>query len=106
MSLGANVTFQITVTGTAPLSYQWHFNETEISGATNRTLILTNVQLSAAGGYMIVVTNATGATNSRLANIEVDATFMKITMGSILTNVATSWAQPGRGSPKSMHFQS
>lgn len=91
VSVGANVTFQITATGVAPLSYQWQFKETEISGATNRTLILTNVQLSAVGGYRVVVSNVSGATNSQLTKLEVDATFTKITGGDIVTNLATSF---------------
>ena len=47
------------------LSYQWNFDDTPIPGATNNTLILTNVTLSDAGNYSIVVSNAAGSvTNS------------------------------------------
>ncbi|MCI0536533.1 MAG: FG-GAP-like repeat-containing protein [Verrucomicrobiales bacterium] len=91
VSLGANVTFQTTATGAAPLNYQWHFNETEISGATNRAFILTNVQLPDAGGYTAVVTNVIGSVTSRVARLEVNAMFSKITTGFIVTNTATSW---------------
>ncbi|MBI2949736.1 MAG: VCBS repeat-containing protein [Verrucomicrobia bacterium] len=91
VSLGANVTFQITATGAAPLNYQWHFNETEMSGATNRSLILTNVQLPNAGGYRVVVTNVAGSRTSGVAKLVVDPTFTKITTGDIVTGLATSW---------------
>ena len=40
--------FAVTVTGTAPLSYQWSFNHTNLFGATNATLTLPSVQLSQA----------------------------------------------------------
>ncbi|MBI4327063.1 MAG: VCBS repeat-containing protein, partial [Chloroflexi bacterium] len=91
VSVGANVTFQITATGTVSLTYQWLFNESELGGATNRSLILTNVQLPDAGGYTVVVTNITGSVTSRVAKLEVDATFTKITTGDIVTGLATSW---------------
>ena len=72
VSLGAKVTHQVSATSTAPpLAYQWRFNDTEIVLATNRTLILTNVQLTHAGGYSVVVTDASGSTNSRVAMLDV-----------------------------------
>jgi hypothetical protein len=33
---GANVTFTVTVTGSAPLTYQWKFNGVDIPGMTAR----------------------------------------------------------------------
>ncbi|HWY29583.1 MAG TPA: LamG-like jellyroll fold domain-containing protein [Candidatus Acidoferrum sp.] len=47
------------------LNYQWYFGSAPILSATNNTLILTNVNLSNAGSYSIVVSNAAGSvTNS------------------------------------------
>jgi hypothetical protein len=43
------------------LIYQWSFNGTNISGATNTSLTLTNVQSSQAGNYAVWVTNAYGS---------------------------------------------
>ena len=58
---GTNVTFSVTVTGTSPLSYQWYFNtNTLMVGATNTTLTLTNVQITNAGFYRVVITNVLG----------------------------------------------
>ena len=50
--LGSTVNFTVAATGTAPLNYQWSFNGTPIAGATNAVLVLTNIQLSAAGSYL------------------------------------------------------
>ena len=46
------------------LNYQWNFNGQAIAGATNNTLILTNVALTNAGMYSIVVTNGMGSASN------------------------------------------
>src|SRR5947208_3028794 len=51
VSLGANVTFRVTATGTPTLSFQWRWNDTPVENATNSTLALTNLTSSQAGGY-------------------------------------------------------
>lgn len=57
---GSLVSFTVTATGTAPLSYQWSFNASAISGATNSSLSITNVHPANAGSYSVVVANAFG----------------------------------------------
>ena len=90
VSQGANVTFVVSATGVAPLSYQWHFNEAAITGAAKRTLILTNVQPVDAGGYSVVVTNIAGSVTSLVARLDVDLTFTVITSGPIFTDIGPS----------------
>jgi len=68
-AVGGNVTFSVTATGTAPLSYQWQFNGTNIGGATAADLTLSNAQLSQAGNYQVVVTNLSGSVTSSLATL-------------------------------------
>ena len=68
---GTNVTFQVAVGGTVPLSYQWLFNGTNLAGAVNAVLTLTNVQLSEAGTYTVLVTNAYGSVLSSNAMLTV-----------------------------------
>jgi DNA-binding beta-propeller fold protein YncE len=58
---GINVTFSVGVVGTAPFSYQWSSNNVAVSGATNATLTLTNLSLSASGAYSVLVTNDAGS---------------------------------------------
>jgi hypothetical protein len=55
---GENGTFTAFAVGPGPLSFQWQFNGTNIPGATNLDLVLTNVPLSAAGAYQCNVSNA------------------------------------------------
>jgi len=61
VTVGGSTTFSVTASGTLPLSYQWSFNGTNMVGATNTMLTLTNVQLSQAGNYAVLVTNAYGS---------------------------------------------
>jgi hypothetical protein len=61
VTVGANVSFSVGASGTAPLAYQWQFNGTNLGGAVTSTLSLTNVQNYDGGSYTVVVTNAYGS---------------------------------------------
>jgi hypothetical protein len=68
VSVGGTASFSVTATGTAPLHYQWYGATTNpIPGAVNSTLILSNVQPSAAGAYFVIVTNQYGSATSLIA---------------------------------------
>ncbi len=54
------VTFSMSVTGTAPFSYQWRFNGDAIPGATDSSYTLAHVQPTDAGTYSLYVQNAYG----------------------------------------------
>ncbi len=71
---GSNAVFSVTATGTAPLNYQWRLNTTNLLiGATNSSLIVTNVQSANAGNYSVVVTNVVGSVTSSNAVLTVNA---------------------------------
>ncbi|HEY1789901.1 MAG TPA: immunoglobulin domain-containing protein [Verrucomicrobiae bacterium] len=72
---GGSATFTVSAGGTQPLGYQWDLNGTNIAGATNSMLVLSNVQPSQAGSYAVVITNAFGLTNSSSAGLTVNSTF-------------------------------
>ncbi|HWD18230.1 MAG TPA: choice-of-anchor tandem repeat GloVer-containing protein [Verrucomicrobiae bacterium] len=91
-SLGANIPFRVLALGAAPLSYQWSFNGVPLVNATNATLMVTNVQLTNAGSYSVVVTNSSLAVTSRMANLQVDPTFTRITTGPLVANIGTATA--------------
>jgi len=62
--LGGTNTFTNAVAGKGPFSYQWELNGTNIPGATNPTLSMTNLQFANAGAYSVVISNVFGAVTS------------------------------------------
>ncbi len=93
VSIGASLTNTVTASSSArPLSYQWRFNNLALNLETNHSIVMTNVQLSLDGNYAVVVTDSSGSITSRVARLNVDRTFMKITTGSIVTDRAENWA--------------
>lgn len=66
-SLGSTVTFFISASGSPPLSYQWQLNGSDISGATNTSLVIPNISSANVGSYLVLVTDADGTTNSDTA---------------------------------------
>jgi hypothetical protein len=73
VTAGANVTFMVTATGTAPLSYQWRLAGTNLPGALASSLTRTNVQLADAGSYSVTVSNSAGSVASANATLTVNA---------------------------------
>ncbi len=71
VNVGNIAMFAVAATGTAPLSYQWSFNHTNLLDATNALLTLSNVQLTQAGSYSVTVSNIVSSTNSRAAVLTV-----------------------------------
>jgi glucose/arabinose dehydrogenase len=72
VNVGQSVTFSVTATGTAPLSYQWQRNNANISGATSASYTLANVQAGDAGTYRAIVSNASGSATSNNATLTVN----------------------------------
>ncbi len=68
---GGVATFVAAATGSEPLRYQWRFNGGNLAGATNATLVISNVQFVNAGPYQVVVYNAAGSTDSSNATLVV-----------------------------------
>src|ERR1017187_1875995 len=69
---GQTASFSVAVSGSAPFSYQWNFNGSNMSGATNASLTLTNVQATQAGSYSAVITNLGGSIISRVVTLTVN----------------------------------
>jgi endonuclease/exonuclease/phosphatase family metal-dependent hydrolase len=66
---GSKVTFTVTATGTAPLSYQWRFNSSPISEATASAYTRSNAQPADIGSYSVVVSNTAGTAISSNATL-------------------------------------
>jgi len=79
VGLGQMVKFAVTALGTAPLSFQWQVNGTNltdngrITGSQSDLLAVANVFVSNAGNYQVVVTNAYGSTPSAVATLTIVA---------------------------------
>lgn len=69
--VGAQVQFTVTANGSAPLSYQWKKNNTDLPGATSESLSLTNIQPSDAASYTVAVSNSVGYAISDAAQLTV-----------------------------------
>lgn len=67
---GSTVTFAANAIGAAPLGYQWFFTNA-IAGATNSSLILSNLTAINAGNYFVVATNSFGSVTSAVAALTV-----------------------------------
>ena len=74
---GDSVLFNVTATGTGPLSYQWLEDQAplanggNISGAITATLTLTSVTQTNAGNCTVVITDAEGSVTSSIASLTV-----------------------------------
>lgn len=73
VTVGGSVTLTVSVNGMGSFSYQWLKNGAAIPGATNSTLILSNVQFSDAGSYAVVVTIFNLAVTSSPVTLTVNA---------------------------------
>ena len=72
MTIGANATFTVAGSGTAPLTYQWRHNGVPIAGATSTSFTITSAApVRDNGWYQAVVTNASGSVTSAAAFVNV-----------------------------------
>ena len=67
---GLTAMLSAVVTGSAP-KFQWRFNNVAISGATNSSLVYSNVQTSNSGNYLVIATNSLGSVTSSVATLSV-----------------------------------
>ncbi len=78
---GGNAAFAVLATGERPVTYQWRFNDSEVEGATNRILSLTNVGAPALGNYNVVVANSHGSITSGVATLTITNAPVPIPLG-------------------------
>jgi hypothetical protein len=71
VAYGHTLTIPALVSGTAPLSYQWLLNGTNLPGQAGTTLQISNVTFSAQGTYTLVVTNTAGNVTSQPTEVTV-----------------------------------
>jgi CSLREA domain-containing protein len=79
---GGIAVFSVTASGAVPLSYQWRFNGTDISGAEARELTISHVEAADAGNYDVVVSNSLGSLTSDTAVLSIQSGFVGLENGS------------------------
>ncbi len=89
---GANVSFAVAASGSAPLTYQWCFNGANLVGATATNYSITGVQPAHAGNYTVIVTNLAGSATSAVAALTVTVS-VPIQVSATLQgdNLVLSW---------------
>jgi uncharacterized protein (TIGR02145 family) len=73
VTVGQNVAFSVTATGTVPLLYQWYKNGFAISGADSSRYSISDVQAADSGTYTVIVSNGTlpnATSNGALLTVE------------------------------------
>jgi endonuclease/exonuclease/phosphatase family metal-dependent hydrolase len=94
VTAGADVSFSVAAMGTTPFSYQWHFYDTNLPGATDATLSLLHVSTNQSGPYSVTVSNSSGTTNSQVAQLTVIAApaVLSVMTYNVKGNGATNWS--------------
>lgn len=87
-SIGATACFFISASGSPPLTYQWTFDTAAIAGATNTSLLITNLAATNAGTYSVQVTDTAGSTQSSNAYLTVISVPPSITTQPVSQSVA------------------
>ena len=90
--VGSTVTFTVVVTGTQPIIFQWQKDNVDLPSSNSPTLTLSNVQLSDAGTYRVLVGNLASDVTSLPAALTVNP----ITTATPLYNL-TGFATLGAG---------
>jgi hypothetical protein len=82
---GKGATFNVRASGGEPLYYQWLKENTPIAGATNSSLVLTNLQTTSAGNYSVIISNIFGSTTSSKAYLTVNPAGVSLALYSGIT---------------------
>src|SRR5204863_4740615 len=69
---GESVTFSVSASGVAPLTYQWLIDGADIVGATNNSYSIAAVVAADAGSYTVVVSSPCGFAASNPAALTVN----------------------------------
>ena len=69
---GASAVLTATVTGAAPISYQWRKGGAPITGATAASYAITGASVASAGVYDLVATNSVSTATSSAASVGIN----------------------------------
>lgn len=98
---GATLNLAVTVTGTAPLRFQWNRNGAALPGATNQSYTRPGALAADSGNYVVTVSNCLGVVTSSVAFVGIAAppvtllgltnAFWKYNQSG--TNLGTMWKE-------------
>jgi len=102
VTLSNTAVFSVSAIGYPSLSFQWRFNGTNLAGATNTSLTLSNVRTNQAGNYAVLVANVFGSVLSSNAVLTVsippDITAQPVSQAALSgSNVTLSVTVTGTG---------
>jgi hypothetical protein len=66
---GSRVVFNVSACGGRPLTYQWKFNGSNLTGETNVALVIASAQAGHVGSYTVLVGNGAGSELSAAATL-------------------------------------
>lgn len=102
ITLGNSVTFTGAASGTPAPTYQWNKDSNPISGATNASFTIANVQTTDQGSYTLTATNSVTSATSNAATLTVNvgpAITTQPTASTVLVGQPASFTVAATGSP-------
>ncbi len=102
----ATIVFSVQAEGTAPLSYQWYFNDKVIPAETKPSYAVVGARASQSGNYYCIATNDCGSASSDTAvlyvipGLDLDKTRETNNTVNIFPNPATNYIQVKTGIPE------
>lgn len=84
--VGNAATFEVTATGFPTPTYQWYHGADPIPGATKSTYSIAAAQLSDAGEYKVIASNALGSVDSETVSLAVNDPVVTVTVNIIAPN--------------------
>jgi hypothetical protein len=87
--VGSQVAFSAVFDGSRPIYYQWQLNGTNIAGATNETLTLSDLNTNMTGAYDLFASNALGTNYSAAQAFTVNA--LPPATNGIVVSTALEW---------------
>ena len=103
---GQSTTLTVTVSGLAPLSFQWRFDGSNLASATLSSYTRANAQFAHSGNYDVVVSNAYGVATSQLALLTVTLPPVTQTLwqDNFDANTAANWVMNRSSSDSRVTF--
>ena len=93
---GGSTTFSAGPYASRLATYQWQLNGTNLSGATNSTLVLTNLSATIAGVYRVVIDNPLGSETSPAMTLAVSSLTLEVAaLNMVAANGAFQFAITG-----------